>query len=101
MEDHQTDADILFRSLPVCYTLAFTFHRLVIITSDHCLVMAPSLLSAHGGRSASQPGRNMIGNVPSQLTRQMCEIGGVNVDVEAKSKEQQALGMDWTSGLGT
>eukprot|EP00913_Durusdinium_trenchii_P025597 g24025.t1 len=34
--------------------------------------------------------RNMIGNVPSQLTRQMCEIGGVNVDVEAKSKDQQA-----------
>jgi hypothetical protein len=27
----------------------------------------------------------MIGNVPSQLTRQMCEIGGVNVEVEAKS----------------
>ena len=32
-----------------------------------------------------RPGRNMIGNVPSQLTRQMCEIGGVNVEVEAKS----------------
>jgi len=38
----------------------------------------------------SQLCRNMIGNVPSQLTRQMCEIGGVNVEVEAKSKEQQA-----------
>ncbi|CAJ1439913.1 unnamed protein product [Effrenium voratum] len=38
----------------------------------------------------SQICRNMIENVPSQLTRQMCEIGGVNVDVEAKGKDEQA-----------
>ena len=38
----------------------------------------------------SQICRNMIEQVPSKLTRQMCEIGGVNVDVEAKTKDEQA-----------
>ena len=38
----------------------------------------------------SQICRSMIEQVPSKLTRQMCEIGGVNVDVEAKTKEEQA-----------
>jgi len=38
----------------------------------------------------SQICRQMIEQVPSKLTRQMCEIGGVNVDVEAKTKDEQA-----------